>query len=216
MRWSEDYEATYDKHVYHRDWYIHLDDYPPTVNIMDIMGHNMVHTIYMFVVCSSQKGFYCTTCDTFNIGMDMDPPLDDAHPKEDRITLAEFREVNDIRSPEDFVKWIKTERELVPLPPELRRVDPEEGPLNNAKYCQVPGVNKHHFTYRGLSPIISLNITDDADELAGRLKDMYLSIAARDHRIEKLKCMLSHAVHELCKKGDNSQRSDLNYALSHT
>lgn len=214
---AEGYEALYDKYVYHRDWYMYVDDFPGATNLGNIVGHNQVHIIYMWVVTSKQKGYYCTTCDTFVLGDNMyDPPLDDGHPKEDRISLAEFREVNNITNPESFVKWIKTNREEVPSLPQLQEMQQDDHPLSERQeHCQVPGVNRHHYSYRGISPIHSLNITSDTDELATRLKDMYLSIAARDHRIEKLKCMLCNMEHELRKKGDLSGAADLNYALSH-
>lgn len=214
---GDGYEATYDKHVYHKDWYLYLDDYPSTINLKNVIGHNQVHSIYMWVVTSKQKGYYCMTCDTFVIGDNMyDPPLDDGHPKEDRITLAEFREINNITSPESFIRWIKTNREDVPMLPQLEEQEEPDHPFQERQeHCQVPGVNRHHFSYRGISPIPSLNITRDIDELASRLKEMYLSISARDFRIEKLKCMLCNMEHELRKKGDMSGAADLNYALSH-
>lgn len=212
MNKSRSNEALYDKYVYHKDWSRFIEDYPSSVYLNSPTGHNYAHILYMYVLASKQKGYYCTSCDTFVIGDNMtDPPLDDGHPKEDRIPLSEFLITNFITSGDSFVDWLKDNRREQERDPK----SPTEKNADNACF-ELPGVNRHHHSYRGVCPIISLNITEDSDALAAKLKEMYLSIAARDRRISKLKCMLCITENELEKKGDMSQRSDLIYALSHT
>lgn len=122
---------------------------------------------------SSDTHFYCRGCESFLTSVE-GFVVDRSHPEADLVKLSDFLAIFEIKTHQDFYRWMKTHLRV-----------PMWGDVGSFEMLKMPGLDRYHLSFRGNTLFEHSHQPHDYATI-----NLRLNLAIKDNTIERMQSEL--------------------------